>query len=67
MTIPIDKNVELPPTCKYPWKQMEVGDSIFIRGVVSSRFASRFPKWGKWTCRKVREGNIGGVRVWRIA
>ena len=72
--IEIDKNFEIPkiktkgPNRKYPWFEMQVGDSFFVADVktsVLSTNASAFSlKTGfKFTCRSVD----GGVRVWRIA
>jgi uncharacterized protein (DUF2249 family) len=65
----IEKNIPIPSTRgKYPWGEMEVGDSIFIEGAkTSSRISTLTHSYGlsnkkKFTVRKVD----GGVRVWRI-
>jgi hypothetical protein len=71
----IEKSISIPPTGvggrvgKYPWAEMEVGDSLFIPGKTAysmgstpSGWAARHPPY-KFLCRTVD----GGVRVWRIA
>ena len=73
----IDKDVPMPKTNgyahpKYPWLEMEVGDSFVIEdkkdngtlayaasGQASKRFA---PK--RFTCRKVEPTTF---RIWRVA
>ena len=69
----IDKNVPMPrpdasPVAKYPWRDMEVGDSFFVAGKTMKQFAgipgSASRKYGKkFSARSVE----GGVRVWRVA
>ncbi len=69
----IDKGVPLPEpmfggrTSKYPWRQMEVGDSFFVLGgarnnlnLAASANKHHAPK--RFAARSVE----GGVRVWRI-
>ena len=57
---------------KYPWRQMEVGDSFFVatktsaeverfRGAVSGASARYKPQ--RWITRQV----AGGIRAWRVA
>lgn len=66
--IKIDKNVPIPPAGqgrprKYPFDEMDVGDSFFsgsIASVESSAYSRNDGK--KFVLRKVR----GGVRVWRV-
>lgn len=70
---PIDKNIPLPPhtghICKYPFREMEVGDSFFLpREDVGKRGRPLFSKHGqqiniKLTVRKVKDG----WRIWRTA
>ena len=71
MTLTIDKGVALPPARagrKYPFRLMKVGESFFAPGITQDTMCSMVPrKYGKWATRVWREGNIGGVRVWRIA
>ncbi len=66
----IEKNVPAPEkkgNCKYPWGEMEVGDSVLIKeNIHSAKCAAR--SYGsyhgkKFICRE-REG---GVRIWRSA
>lgn len=70
--IKIEKKIPIPsgrgPYGKYPWSQMEIGDSFLIPGkkvsLVSSTMASAGRRLNKkFTARTVE----GGVRVWRIA
>lgn len=65
----IEKGIVCPPARpynKYPFRQMEVGDSFFYRGgentirTAASRAGSRQNK--KFTIRQVKDG----YRVWRI-
>lgn len=65
--IKIDKNIPIPQKlrkAKYPWADMEVGDSFLVEGV------SKFH--GIWSANKkfkpkhfISEVNPVGVRVWR--
>ena len=68
----IEKDIPPPPRglhlIKYPWADMEIGDSFFVTGVsrnsmsMTARYQTQ--KTGKsYTARKVE----GGVRVWRDA
>lgn len=70
----IDKSIPMPkPRYKYPFKQMEVGDSVFIpfksrqdlgnsltlaERAIDGRFASR---------SETDETGRKGVRVWRVS
>ena len=68
---PVDKGVPMPcrPTGKkYPFEEMEVGDSFFVRGE-TARINPAY--WGKklnvkFATRFVVENNVRGTRVWRI-
>jgi hypothetical protein len=75
--IKIDKGVPVPPLTqgrrmKYPFRQMEVGDSFFVPGVkTSSGFSGclhgvRKSTGWTFTCRSRVEDGVQGVRVWRI-
>ena len=64
----IEKNIPIPDkrAWKYPWKEMEVGDSIFIKGKSINALTAtglRYLKKDGWdfAMRTVD----GGVRVWR--
>jgi hypothetical protein len=71
--IKIDKNVPMPQEAaraKYPWKQMEIGDSFFVpangkstryrRNCLQSNAHGQVPR--KFAVRLEE----GGVRVWRV-
>ncbi len=69
----IDKGVELPAQLagaprKYPFPDMQVGDSIFVadqnsQGKASMAARSHGAKYGvKFKCMSVE----GGVRIWRV-
>ena len=79
----IEKDVELPRSRlgrhnqKYPFEDMEVGDSFFApangleRGVLGSRINNAARPFGKrhdmkFTVRIVEEKQGEGVRVWRV-
>jgi len=70
----IEKGVPLPPkgtgrkngTYKYPFRDMEVGDSFFVpitdrKQWFSTAAMKALPGW-KFAQRKV----TGGIRVWRV-
>lgn len=69
----IEKNVEFPrnPASKYPFLDMEIGDSFFVsvdRECEKSYTGQRITNSGrmvtgyKFSYRKVE----GGVRIWRV-
>lgn len=74
--IKVDKNIPLPLNSgsggpsKYPWCDMEVGDSFFAPSTtktMAGSIAARGKKYGeKHTIRAVTENSVKGVRVWRI-
>jgi hypothetical protein len=72
--IAIERNVPLPPKmeCKYPFRDLEVGDSFFVvvgqhetfekvRARLMSSMRRQRPR--QFTMRTIGDG----VRVWRIA
>jgi len=72
MSITVDKGVPIPNfrtaprKSKYPWRDLEVGDSFLVPDTTSERFGPQAREAGlrlgrKFTVRKVEEG----VRVWR--
>ena len=74
--IAIDKNIPVPTgksrlrEGKYPFANMEVGDSFFI-SEESRRVWTASYGWGKRNAAKFRmtalsEGGAEGVRVWRV-
>ena len=67
--IPVDKGVPIPDgnRKKYPWTDMEVGDSFLIpgarHGAAGSMIASRKKHVGhQYVCRM----EDAGLRVWRV-
>ena len=54
---------------KYPFRDMEVGDSFFSPGnsVIGIHGCARRHRPMKFTCRSVVEDGVAGIRVWRIA
>jgi len=77
--IKIDKGLPIPPGSGrgkrsiYPFRQMEIGDSIFIPnktariiGGVWGTFAKRNPEFA-FKARADSVEGVPGVRVWRIA
>jgi hypothetical protein len=72
----IDKGIEIPGDTrgsrrKYPWKEMEVGDSFFVADAetksISSVATPAGRRWNmKFRCSSRVESGVRGVRVWRI-
>ena len=54
---------------KYPFAEMEVGDSVFIDGATSVTIATcyKYLKPKKFSARKAEKDGVSGVRVWRVA
>lgn len=71
MSYKIEKNVPLPDGYpgrqKYPFDQMEIGDSILVPGPVGIRVSNAAYQWGKANKRKFRgKMTSEGMRIWRI-
>lgn len=79
MSYKIDKNVPVPAElrgrkAKYPFKEMEVGDSFFIPKTETARTTlynasatPRLVKLGfKFTMQTKTENGVEGFRVWRV-
>ena len=73
----IDKGVPLLDRQRkntvYPWAAMEPGDSFFVAGAAQPSISScagavsrRRSGW-RFATRKVTEGGVAGVRVWRVS
>lgn len=67
MTIKIEKGIPIRLYYRYPFGDMEVGDSFFVENIKTSYLANAAHHYGrrhnkKFACRK--EGT--GSRVWRI-
>lgn len=70
--IKIEKSIPLPDkrslnNNKYPYKEMDVGDSFIVSGKKVANISSSSRYWHRKTgftfiCRTVE----GGVRIWRI-
>ena len=70
--IEIEDGVEVPfknKSVRYPFKSMEVGESFFVEGKVTSQVMSAARIYGpmKFTSRAAEKDGVKGVRVWRIA
>lgn len=80
MTYQIDKDIPVPPLpksagrkqgktrLKYPWPDMEVGDSILVPDVTLETLKTAALAWAKrqglpW--KFTARSNIRGVRIWR--
>ena len=60
-----------PGVARYPWGQMEVGESFFVPGRHSANMASTASAAGArlgrtFRVRTVVESGVKGVRVWRV-
>jgi hypothetical protein len=70
----IEKQIPLPKRhqpSKYPWKQMEVGDSFFV-ATDTKRKAIQFGAMASDTgkrlgCKFATRQVDGGIRIWRVA
>jgi len=68
----IEKNVPLqgtkrgaPP--KYPFGEMEVGDSFFVPGKTPKSIGASMANWARrYGVRFAARSVDGGVRVWRV-
>lgn len=80
MSIKVDTGIPLPPPnhrnkencgkAKYPFYEMSVGDSFFVKGVGSTTLLSAARNYNKGKAFKVRywvEGGEVGARIWRVA
>ena len=68
--ITVDKGIPVPRSLrgrsKYPFRQMEIGDSCFIPRKNGQQITINHLKPLRFTTRHVVENGIDGVRVWRI-
>ena len=65
----IEKNIPIPTDGrkKYPWNEMEIGDSMFFDGRSSTQVSAICGGWGRRNGRRFlvkKEGD--GCRAWRI-
>ena len=59
-----------PKALKYPWREMKVGDSVFIpdKTPASLRTSIDYAKWKMESGTDFKARTVeGGVRVWRTA
>lgn len=79
----LEKNVPIPPKAssrqgKYPFEQMEPGDSFFtpskspvdtqrLLAGLGNYWAKRRGAETQFITRRREEGGVPGVRVWRVA
>ena len=66
--VPIEANYTNGRPEKYPWRQMEVGDSFFAEEMPLKRASTYAWEAGRRTGRKFacrRQEN--GVRIWRVS
>lgn len=74
MSFEIEKNVPMPEKhvrWKYPFDQMEVGDSFFVVNKDTTQMSALCKRAGKrltarFTTAKAERGAEVGVRVWRM-
>ena len=77
MTIKIDDDIKLPPRkrglgrpAKYPFAQLQIGQSFFCAGEVNS-FSGLQAYHAKrtgftFTARSATEAGVKGTRIWRV-
>jgi hypothetical protein len=73
VSITIDKGVPIPDGagvrdygCKYPWADMEVGDSFFTYGIKAKSLQSMGYRYGRNRgMRFLAVAECDGVRIWR--
>lgn len=65
----IERNVPMEPAhnkAKYPFRQLEIGESFFIPDTTQANIATMAWRWSKKLGRKYEtRKRPGGVRVWR--
>ena len=77
MTLTIDRGIPPPPSRgiskRYPWSQMEIGDSFFVPSSLTKaatvRSATAYAKkrnGATYATSEIVENGVSGVRVWRI-
>lgn len=68
MSYPIESNVPIPSRYKYPFNDLEVGDSFFVPNARRANLYSLASLRGKQLHRRfITKAEAGGVRVWRVA
>ena len=69
---PIAAHPKKAKVSKYPWPDMEVGDSFFLPGMNVAAFSGSAHTAGrrtgkKFSLRTLTEDGVKGVRCWRVA
>jgi hypothetical protein len=65
--IAIEKNIPMPAPrttpARYPWRQMQVGDSFLVEGTPSAKLRNRLSVAASHAQRRLSEGHRFAVRV----
>lgn len=69
--LPIDKGIPFPEKAdrvsRYPFREMEVGESFFVAGGNVKSLAAQCSRWGKIQGKTYGARRVdAGVRVWRL-
>jgi hypothetical protein len=69
----IDRNIPLPKPqraskpSKYPWSEMEIGDSFMVEGKTTAQMSGRVRYAEKTTGFAFTSRSVeGGCRIWRV-
>jgi hypothetical protein len=67
----IEKGIPVPQlhqSAKFPFGVMEVGDSFFVVGVTAMTLhqSMRRHRPRRFTSRRLTEGGVRGIRIWRV-
>ena len=66
--VPLPKSVQRGWTGKYPWRQLEIGDSFFVPGKTTNDIGGTVTIARRTTGFKLVTRSVeGGVRIWRVA
>lgn len=64
--IPLPKATSAGRAPNYPWRKMEVGDSVFIQGKKTANISGCFKRLKQEGMDFSARQQADGVRVWRI-
>ena len=69
ISVGLDKDVPLPEARKrYPYREMEIGDSFFVEGGGIQNICNQNYRTGKKLGRSfIARKEDNGVRVWRVS
>ena len=69
----IEKNIPIPKIVKYPFNQMQVGDSVFIKNgkpqgkeAIAARVLANYRRGQGFACKFHIARVEGGIRIWRV-